>query len=93
MPGQCQNLPSFPLQNGQEPGILPPGTTGQGPGDAPKRKRTRTPVFSMTFWKSSLHLEDREAVIKARQGFAQAGQFLPGLWLFPTLRGRPFSGQ
>lgn len=66
---------------------------GQGPGDAPKRKRTRTPVFSMSFWKSSLHLEDREVVVQAWQGFAQAGQSLPGFQLFPTLRDKPFSGQ
>lgn len=91
-PRQCQSPHSFPPWDGWEPGT-PPLRMGQGPGNAPKTQRIRTPVFSMSFWKSSLHLEDREAVIEVRQGFAQAGQSLTGLWLCPTLGGGSLSGQ
>lgn len=62
---------------------MPPPGMGQGPGDAPKAQRTRTPVFSISFWKSSLHLEDREAMVKARQGSAEAGQSRLAFMPFP----------
>lgn len=66
---------------------VPPPVLGQGPGDIPKAQRTRTPVFSMSFWKSILHLEEREAVVKERQDLAQDGKSWPGPHTFPTLRG------
>lgn len=47
----------------------------------------------MSFWKSSLHLEDREAVVQARQGFVQAGKSWPGPLLSPTLKDMSLSGQ
>ena len=70
---QCHTVSArtltLPPQDGQEARAPPPGM-GQSPGHAPKAQRTRTPVFSMSLWKSSLHLEDREAVVKEKQGLA-----------------------
>lgn len=50
---------------GKSPGIPPPGM-GQGSGYTPKAQRIRTPVFPMSLQRDRLHLEDREAVVKAR---------------------------